>query len=458
MTTRHKWLMVLCALCASWWVYHNYLFSFFHQTPSREARPPTKLAANLKLDEHEGKGSLSPAAEEVIQHIKTLFNTGQYEGALKSAEAAQQDPNAREAHPWITAQMPILLSTLGWLHVRLGHCEQAMPFFSRAAALNQFADAHKGLGVCLREQRNWPQAAAHLTAYFRGGGRDEQALYIYTDVLESLLQFNDAVAALEEFKRQAPQGSINMELERRLQSMRHKSVESVQQRNEYSRHFFIGYRSDEHEGIVTQAFEVLESALEEYAEYPGYAVPPTPIEVVFYPTEEFRQVIPGGPEWAEGIFDGRLRIPVHPDFLRQSGHERLVTILRHELVHALNFLQAHQRTLPVWFEEGVAQHLACRGRACGGFDFGASPGQFLPASHFEKSFIELDTVAAGQAYRQSLYLVRMLVQRFGAESLKTMTQHVISHPPTDSDSLLRPLGITFAKLVEYAQQGWKARR
>lgn len=143
--------------------------------------------------------------------------------------------------------------------------------------------------------------------------------------------------------------------------MKAKAKSGAGQKTERSEHFFVSYREDDHDAILRSVLEILEAGLAEYSELLGIAPPSTAIEVILYRKEEFLDVIPGGPGWAEGVFDGRMRVPVARDML-VDVNGRLATVLRHELSHAMMSFRSGARAWPTWFDEGLAQYLACRGR------------------------------------------------------------------------------------------------
>src|SRR5438094_2112162 len=62
------------------------------------------------------------------------------------------------------------------------------------------------------------------------------------------------------------------------------------------------------------------------------------------------------PDWAQGLFDGKIRLPVEGAMRDGTALDR---VLRHEYTHAL----VHDRTrgrAPTWLSEGLA--IACEGR------------------------------------------------------------------------------------------------
>ena len=171
----------------------------------------------------------------------------------------------------------------------------------------------------------------------------------------------------------------------------------------------------------------------------------------------FRSV--GGPEWAEGLFDGRLRIPIRQDALTAKDFGgSLPIVLRHELVHALLAQLSDHRSLPPWFDEGLAQRLSCAGQPCASFAFEGKPGGFLAEQVFQTSYISLSAINAGRAYRQSLYLVRVLEKRGGEDALRRIVGSITASSDLTSDGLLKAVGLTFAQLRDAAATKWAARQ
>jgi hypothetical protein len=206
--------------------------------------------------------------------------------------------------------------------------------------------------------------------------------------------------------------------------------------------------------LVAFVLSVLEEALDEYIENYGFLRPVNHIEAILYDGSNFRNVVAGGPEWAEGIFDGRLRIPIREPMLRgeTSG---LKTILRHELTHALTALASDNRTLPPWFEEGLAQKLSCPAGECGNFMFPPTPGGFLPVNSFNTSYISLASDKAGRAYTQSLYLIYTLQKLQGADVLRTVVSQITTNSDTGADGILKPTNLNFDALHAEAARLWE---
>jgi hypothetical protein len=77
--------------------------------------------------------------------------------------------------------------------------------------------------------------------------------------------------------------------------------------------------------------------------------------------------VTGAPPWSQGLYDGKIRIPVR--FVKNvKALDRVV--LKHELVHALIHLKT-AGNCPIWLHEGLAQFFSgeryrTRSASCGG--------------------------------------------------------------------------------------------
>lgn len=147
-----------------------------------------------------------------------------------------------------------------------------------------------------------------------------------------------------------------------------------------SRHFTIQYDGPVPPQVARTALRLLEDAYDrlwrEFGRAPQHDVP-----VILYTRELFARIT-RSPAWVAGSYDGKIRIPVG-GLRTDADAEQLGPILAHELTHA--FIRANvPGVLPLWFEEGLAEHF-------GSLDAG-STAQALRASG--AGFSSLDAVSA----------------------------------------------------------------
>lgn len=427
-------------------------------TEAGAARMPSLNAALPKLDH-----STASTLDERLQTLLARYATGDFVGALQIADDSIQDVTLDPvSKSWLVAQMPVLLTSAGWAKLKLGACEEAIPLLRRAEALQRSPETAKGLGICHYKLRQMSAARDQLAWYLERRSDDQQIPLLYADTLESEGRWDEAVRVLEQVAQTpctpaADSNCPNPEaINQRLASMRGREKESWWQQHDSSRHFRLAYRAGDHEDLVAYVLQELEDALDDYTENFGFRHPKSSIEVILYPADDFANVVVGGPSWAEGLFDGRIRLPIRDSLLREKRFRELRIVLRHELVHALFAQMSDHRSLPPWLDEGLAQLLSCR-PDCEAFRFPPSPGGFLPLTSFETPYIGFDPITAGRAYRQSLYLVSLLQRRHNIDGLRQIISSVSTSNELSSDAMLSSIQMSFRDLHRYAADLWQRR-
>lgn len=409
---------------------------------------------------------LDPRIQQKVKDIFGLFATGNYGQALQKAdEELAADQLNQGLRQWILEQLPALLISAGWSSLKLGDCETATDHLRRAAALGRSLETTKGLALCYFKQKNLVGAEEQFQAYFEMGENDPTMQLLYADLMESESRYEEAGAVLEKLDlalQSAPpqDGGLKREsLQQRLTSMRGRAKVGQDQRSESSRNFRLSFRSGEHEELVAWVTMSLEDALDRYVEDYGFRLPPSPIEVLLYPSQEFSNVMVGSPTWAEGVFDGRIRIPVPPRALKQGydGDTQMAIVLRHELVHALFATLTGGRTLPPWFDEGMAQRLSCPKEGCPAFAFPPTPGDFLAEPHFLTPFTSFNNAMAGRAYQQALYLILTLEELRGESVIREIVTRMAQGSDISPDGLLRSVGLSMGELYKTASYRWSKR-
>jgi len=401
--------------------------------------------------------------DKTMRAILAHFATGDFVTALKLADRAAQAAGISDSfHAWLTLQLPALLTSAGWERLKLGDCDEATTYLRRSEVLARLPATVKGLAVCYYKQKNLAGARDEFAYYLQHQPDDLQMQLLSTDVLESDGRFDEAVHRLEQLTAASDQAKAAADIDpkalaQRLASMRGRARESKQQLVETSRDFRLAYRPEDQGDLVGFVLKTLEDALDEYVGQYDFRPPPAPLEVALYPAEDFKSIVVGGPDWAEGLYDGRLRIPIKESTASEPGYGSLPVVLRHELVHALLAQLSDSRQIPPWFDEGLAQRLSCTGQPCATFRFPPQPGGFLARQDFETPYLSLSAVSAGRAYRQSLYLILALEHRAGDDALRQIISHVTTSSDLSSDGLLAPLHMNFQELRQTSVKSWMKR-
>jgi tetratricopeptide (TPR) repeat protein len=288
----------------------------------------------------------------------------------------------------------------GWNALEDGDADKAAAAFNQALGEHpQDPTLHLGAG-----------AAAHLL------GRDAVARQFLRKALElepqltpaSLLlgqiaydegDVDAAIRAYEEALKHAPR---NRAIRERLDVWRNESNKMTYTSGPY-RIMFEGHAEEQ---LAAHATQVLDAAYWRIGRTIG-AYPSTPITVVLYTEQEFRDVT-GAPEWSDGSFDTRIRIPVRGAMRTTDRFDRVLT---HELAHAM-IASLAARGVPAWLHEGLAVNLE-PGDIDGAEQRLKTLRRFVPLENLEEGFSRLNLAQARVAYDVSTVAARALMDRLG---------------------------------------------
>lgn len=167
----------------------------------------------------------------------------------------------------------------------------------------------------------------------------------------------------------------------------------------------------------------------------------TPLGVDLFPVNDFLAAY--STELAVvGIYDGRVRLPF-ADLGRLSP--RIVAILSHELAHAM-IAEATHDLAPVWFQEGLAQHVEMHETRPNTFRYVVKADRALSLTIVDAAlsgFSEPQFVAL--AYEQAEATVAFLEHRYGAAGLRQLTQAFAAGMDTE-EALASTFGLSIADL------------
>jgi tetratricopeptide (TPR) repeat protein len=162
---------------------------------------------------------------------------------------------------------------------------------------------------------------------------------------------------------------------------------------------------------------------------------PEPVSVVLYERGQFTDVTRSH-AWVNGLFDGRIRLPLGPALARRAELERLLT---HEYAHAVIHRQARGRA-PRWLQEGLAQVLE-----------GRTPDRALAASAgltltgLEALVTDRDPRRAHAGYELALFVVADLLDRGGIDPMRALLAR-LGAGETIADAAPRVYGWRLAEL------------
>ncbi len=152
--------------------------------------------------------------------------------------------------------------------------------------------------------------------------------------------------------------------------------------------------------------------------------------VILYSSEDFADIL-NVPSWAAAIYDGKIRIPFQYASL---NIDELVSIIRHELTHALIHRMAGNN-VPAWLHEGIAQYKD-------GVDDTAvkevlrqaiTSDSLIPINYLKAGFVSFkeDKTKVKIAYAESLGFIEYLIDSYGFYTILDMLNNFNNYSSLD---------------------------
>jgi len=338
-----------------------------------------------------------------------------------SSPAASADPDVVKARERLAAQDPVEATRLS--RVALGRDPESL------AALETLAEALLALGDA-RAARDAAQRAVRLD------DRDPRTRALLGDAYAAL---GDRAGAEEQYRRSLllrPDPAVQRKLE---------DVAPAPARPAQGAQFRIRYDGGVNEPLGVAVLDVLTKAYEEYARRLGFR-PEDPVVVLLM----METGIPEGrvPEWAAGVNDGTIRVPLRGlDRLTP----RLTTVLRHELAHS--FIAARTGgNCPTWLQEGVSQWL--EGGDPNREDATVAPlardGKLMPLLTLEAPFQTLPPAEMATAYAESLSAIAHILRRSGPDGVVRLLAALGDRLPSE-EALPTALALSYPEF----QKSWE---
>jgi hypothetical protein len=288
----------------------------------------------------------------------------------------------------------------GVLALQAGDIDKAASIFAEGLRRNpRDPSLHMGAGV-----------TAHLL------GRDDEARTFLTRALELSPRYTSASALLGEIAYE--QGDVDLAIHTYEEALKYAPTNAPMRialkswRDDAAKErrvdgpFSIAFEGPAEARLATHASAVLDAAYWRIGKALG-AYPSQPIEVIFYTRQQFHDVT-GAPEWSDGLFDTRIRIPVQGALANPRTFDRVLT---HELAHAM-IAGVAGHGVPAWLHEGLATYFEPGDVAAAARRWKVSR-TLIPLDALQASFARFDGRQAQVAYDQSVVAVSILMTHLG---------------------------------------------
>lgn len=303
------------------------------------------------------------------------------------------------------------LVRLGWHRVETGDYAEALRAFEAAdRAQPGEGDILLGIGV---------------THYLRGDGRraeapllralDADANHTVAHKLLGEIAYRDddldsAAARFETVLRLDP---TDVNVRERLDRVRREALAQAGFQALQGRHFTVKFAGRENPVFAQDVLGRLETAYQDVGRRLD-RFPERKVTVLLYTEQELR-AITDAPAWAQGMFDGKIRLPVVGAAMPA---ESLNKVIRHEYTHALVHVWTRGH-VPTWLTEGLA--IAFEGSDLQReWDLLRQAGHLLPLHELHGSFLSLPPSQRSLAYAESFAAVQYLLSRYGVRPVRIL--------------------------------------
>ena len=298
------------------------------------------------------------------------------------------------------------LNDAGWKFVEQRDGARAAKMFADALSLDPNNPVLLfGAGSAAYVDRRMKDAAAHLRRALDFNPRFTPASLLLGEIAYAEGDVTTAIGIYEKALKYAPG---EQRLTERLAAWRADSEVHGNFHERRLNRFRVMFQGHPDAPLAIQATEMLNAAFWEIGATLG-AHPTDDVVVMLYTEQQFRDITQA-PEWANGIYDGRIRIPAAGANRSPQSFQRVLT---HELVHAM-IANTAPRGVPAWLHEGLAQYFegddpqAARRRLKT-----AGRDRLMPLGSLEGSFSRFGVAQAQVAYDEALVAVDFIMQRPG---------------------------------------------
>jgi hypothetical protein len=336
------------------------------------------------------------------------------------------------------------LGRSGWDAIRAGKTHEAARFFQEAMALDaQDATLFLGAGLAAHLNGREKDARGALQEALRLDPKLTAASVLLGEIayragdLDSAMRTYEAALAFEP-------AQSGVQLRTRLEAWRKEATLHAGFQKNLTPHFTVLFEGPAEQRLAAHAIEVLEAAYWRICTE-LLAYPPEVITVILYTDEQFRDIT-RSPDWAAGLYDGKIRVPMRGAL---DDPRRLEKVLTHEFTHAL-VQSVASRGVPTWLNEGLAVFFEPGDLRWAEAVVRKAPAP-LPLSGLHGEFRRLPVDRVPLAYAESALAVQAMMKRSGAYSLALMLQDLASGV-TFAEAFERRMSLSYADF----QDGWQA--
>lgn len=365
---------------------------------------------------------LGPRATALNNEAVALGHAGRFADAVRLLREALQH---EAGHPILLRNLQASLFNWGVSELNAGDVEGAIDRLEESLHAGVSVEALKLLGSAYLHAGRAQEAAAVLEEASALAPDNAQVLVL---LAQGYVELDRRLEALELVFRARDAGAPETVVGPLIARLGREVDAEWDFGERETEHFHIRFADEELPGTVDVVADALERAYRVVGGKLGVH-PPERTPVVLYARQDFHSLTRTS-AWAEGVFDGRIKIPVRG---LSGGEPDLDRVVRHEYAHAV---VAHLggRRVPAWINEGIAMWAEeeTDGDRLEWAQSTVAQSGAAPLRHLEPSFARLSSDQARLAYAQSYLAVRSLIARYGAARIRRLLEEIGRRRPLET--------------------------
>jgi hypothetical protein len=307
-----------------------------------------------------------------------------------------------------------LLEKAGWDALTDGNAHAAGDSFRAALEADpRNARLHLGAGIAAYLDRRDGDARTELEHALALEPGLAGARTVLAQVQHRTGDVRAAIATLEAALNETPTDATAKQARTTLERWRRELELHDRMQQAIGVQFTISFEGPSEEALAAEALASLEGAYWRIGGILGI-YPPTPVSVVLYTTEQFRDIT-RSPSWAAGAYDGSIRVPVRGAL---DNRRELDRVLAHEFAHAVIRTLA-PRGVPAWLNEGLASALES-GELTWATDAVRTASGTVSLQGLPSGFSNLSGAQAQIAYATSALAARRLLDEAGGAAVANL--------------------------------------
>ncbi|NOY13465.1 MAG: hypothetical protein GXP51_07230 [Deltaproteobacteria bacterium] len=268
-------------------------------------------------------------------------------------------------------------------------------------------------GYALLRMKKYYEAETELQEARGMGDPDARILYLLGELFYATDRLYEALDVLENALLCDPNNHAASAL---LEKVRRELAVEQGMDKEYGGHFVISFDGEQNDDLGRDVLDVLNEAYNWIGSQLDH-YPEERVTVILYSRQQFSDLT-DSPEWAGGLYDGKIRLPIGGI---STVDVAVQSLLYHEYMHVV-LRDIAGRNLPYWLNEGLAKlaedHVAPQSLET--LSRAREQQQLFRLAALEKSFSRFRGRQVALAYQQSYAVVRYLIDTYGWQHIREL--------------------------------------